>query len=593
MTSNPRISVVIATHNRRNSLLRTLQTLFNQDAAPEIYEIVVVADGSADGTAEALRELHPSCALRVLERPQGGISIARNDGIRAAKGEITLILDDDLLCAPDLIRRHLAAHGNGEPQVVIGAFPVSAESPRTLAAECYRQNARDWEARYARDSRLRWPYDAAVEPNTSIHKTVLEKFGGFDESIPYQREDSEIGMRLWLKGVPFRYLPTVVAHHVVTKRTRDVISRDAVLYGKHDLILARKLPEYRPFSVPARITQGSWSMRAARRLITALPFSPAPLISALLWPLEKLQAVNLFRRGGVKLLQYASSAVAIRSAAREAGSWKKLRQEFGLRLPVFMFHHIGETPRPWVPGLSISPADFERQIRWLARRGFKTIRSSDWLAWIRTGKPLPQKPILLTFDDAYADLARFALPVLLRYGFTGLVFVVTSHIGQSAQWGELANYPLLPLMGPEEIRHWFREGIEFGAHTRSHPDLTRLPSGSMDDEVAGSRKDLEDLLQVPIGAFAYPYGACNAQVRAEAGRAFDLSFTVDEGMNDIGSNLHALRRTMILPGDGGLTLWLKSRYGFNPAARLRTRLRRPFVKTFFGSAESSEAPHAT
>ncbi len=556
--TNPKISVVIATHNRRESLLRTLQTLFSQDLAPEIYEIVVVADGSTDGTAEALRKLPSPCALRVLEHPQGGISLARNEGIRAARGEIILILDDDLLCAPDLIRQHLAAHENAEPQVVIGAFPISPHSPRTLAAECYRQNARDWEARYARDSQLHWPHDAAVEPNTSIHKTILEKFGAFDESIPYQREDSEIGMRLWLKGAPFRYLPTAVAHHVVTKRTRDMISRDAVLYGKHDLLVARKFPEYRPFSAPARIAQGSWSMRITRRIFGALPFSPAGLISALLWPLEKLQRVNLFRRGGVKLLQYGSSAVAIRSAAREAGSWDKLRREFGLRLPVFMFHHIGDTPRPWVPGLSISPVDFERQIRWLARRGFKTIRSSDWLAWIRTGEPLPEKPILLTFDDAYADLARFALPVLLRYGFTGLVFVVTSHTGQSAQWGELAKYPFVKLMGPEEIRRWAREGIEFGAHSRSHHDLTRLPLGELKEEVTGSRKVLEDLLQIPIVAFAYPYGSCHVQVRAEAGRAFGLCFTVDEGMNNIGSNLHALRRTMILPGDRGWTLWSKS-----------------------------------
>jgi glycosyltransferase involved in cell wall biosynthesis len=76
MSSNPEISVVIATYNRREVLLRSLPTLFAQDLAPELYEVVVVVDGSTDRTAEALRELHPRCGWRVLERPNGGISPA-------------------------------------------------------------------------------------------------------------------------------------------------------------------------------------------------------------------------------------------------------------------------------------------------------------------------------------------------------------------------------------------------------------------------------------------------------------------------------------------------------------------------------------
>ncbi len=593
MGDKPQISVVIATHNRRDSLFRTLQTLFNQDVPPDVLEIIAVVDGSIDGTADALRKLRPPCALRVLERPRGGISAARNDGIWATSGDIILILDDDVLCEPDLIRQHIAAHKDSPPQVVVGAFPISSESPHTLVAEAFRDFGKQWSESFERNHSLRWPYDAAVEPNTSVHRAVFEKFGAFDESLPYQREDSEIGMRFWLKGVPFRCLPTAVAHHVVVKKTRDMLSRDAELFGKHDLRLARQYPEYRPFSVPARIAQGPWRMRAARRIIAALPFSPAPVISAALWPLERLQSVKRLQRVGVKLLQYGSSAVSIRSAAREAGSWQRLRQEFGKRLPVFMFHHIGEAPKPWVPGLSIPPAGFERQIRWLARRGFESIRPADWLAWLREGKPLPEKPILLTFDDAYADLAQFALPVLQRYGFTGVVFVVTGQIGQTGQWGMLADYPPMKLMDAGQIRHWARQGIEFGAHSRTHRDLARLPLQSVEQEISGSGKDLEELLQTRINSFAYPYGSYDAAAREVARRTFDLCFGVLEGMNDLGSNLHALCRTMILPVDSGLALWLKSRFGFNPAARFLARLRRPIIRTFFGSGETSEAPDAT
>ena len=234
------MSVVIPTYNRRQMLLRSLQTIFSQDLAPELYEVIVVVDGSTDGTAEALRELRPSCALRVLERPHGGLSPARNDGIWAARGEIILILDDDLLCEPDLLRQHLAAHQGAPPQVVQGSNPVSQESPKTLAADCYRfreetQKRAEGDASDPEFCWLLWP---TVEANSSIHRAVLRQWGAYDVSIPYAREGAEIGMRFWKKGVPFRYLPTAVAHHVIVKKTRDMVCRDAPLWGRNELRLA-------------------------------------------------------------------------------------------------------------------------------------------------------------------------------------------------------------------------------------------------------------------------------------------------------------------------------------------------------------------
>jgi peptidoglycan/xylan/chitin deacetylase (PgdA/CDA1 family)/GT2 family glycosyltransferase len=592
MSSNPEISAVIATYNRREILLRSLQTLFAQDLAPELYEVVVVVDGSTDGTAEALRELHPRCGWRVLERPNGGISPARNDGIRIARGQIILILDDDIFCEPDVLRQHIAAHQNGLPQIVFGPVMISPESHATLATDWHRETVDAWMASLAHGAPLQWPYHAAIDPNTSLHRTIFRDYGAFDESLPYQREDSEIGMRFWKRGVPFRFLPTAVTYHAVIKKTWDAIGRDAPLFGKNDLLLARKVPEYRPYSVPARIAEGPWWLRALRRLVATMPISPAPLFMALLLPFELMRGVGLFRRWGVKLFRYQSSALAIRSATGEAGSWSNLRREFGLRLPVFMYHHIGETPRGWVPGLSIPAVVFERQIRWLARRGYTSIRSTDWLEWIRTGKPLPDRPILLTFDDAFADVARYALPVLKRYGFTGLVFVVTGLIGQTNKWDEVAGYPSLAMMTAEQIRCWAQQGIEFGAHTRTHPDVTRLSSQRLEEEIAGSSKDLEELLQTHITSFAYPFGPFDVAAQEMAGRVYDLSFTTEEGMNSLGTNPHVQRRAWVLPADSRVTLWWRSRIGFDPVARLRLQVRRLIIRAFFGSAEDRNIPHA-
>jgi peptidoglycan/xylan/chitin deacetylase (PgdA/CDA1 family)/glycosyltransferase involved in cell wall biosynthesis len=596
MTSNPQISVVIATHNRRQILLRSLQTIFAQDIAPELYEIIVVVDGSTDGTPEALRELRPSCALHFLECSHGGVSSARNAGIRKAQGEIILILDDDILCEADLLRQHLAAHQEAPPQVVYGPCLVSPESPKTLATECLRQETEKWVEGYARDPQLRWPFWAAVEANSSIHRTILRQWGGYDVSIPYQREGAEIGMRFWRKGIPFRCLPNAVVHHLTVKKTGEMISRDAPLFGRNDLLLARKIPEYRPFSVPARMAEGPWAMRAMRRFVATLPFSPSGLFCGLLWPFEKLIRFEFFRRWGVKLLLYESSAVAFRSAARAAGSWNDLRREFGVRLPVFMYHHIGAPPAGCCEGLSITPEVFEQQIRWLARHGYKTIRIMDWVAWIREGKPLPEKPLLLTFDDAYAETAKYALPVLQRHRFSGVVFVVTGRIGKTNAWDEAVGYPSLRIMTAEEIRHWARQGMEFGAHTRTHADLTKVSPQELEDEIAGSSADLGELLQTRIPSFAYPYGLFNTAAQQAASRLFDLSFTTEEGINTLGTPPHGLLRVPVLPQDPPVKLGWRARFGFDPEERVLARYRpwlRPLIiKAFFGSAEENDHPPA-
>jgi peptidoglycan/xylan/chitin deacetylase (PgdA/CDA1 family) len=270
-----------------------------------------------------------------------------------------------------------------------------------------------------------------------------------------------------------------------------------------------------------------------------------------------------------------------------------------MRLPVFTYHHIGEHPPGCCEGLSISPAVFERQIRWLARHGYHTIRVTDWLAWMQEGKPLPKKPLLLTFDDAYADTAQHALPVLQRHGFSGAIFVVTRLIGKTNEWDEAVGYPPLRIMTAEEIRQWARQGMEFGAHTRTHPDLTQVSPEQLEDEIGGSSADLGELLQTRVLSFAYPYGFFNGAAQQAASRIFDLSFTTEEGINTLGTDPHGLFRVAVLPQDPLVKLGWRARFGFDPVERLRTRYRpwlrhsiieriRPLIiKTFFGSAEET------
>lgn len=238
-----------------------------------------------------------------------------------------------------------------------------------------------------------------------------------------------------------------------------------------------------------------------------------------------------------------------------------------MKLPVLLYHRVGPFRPSACPSLSISSDQFAVQMRWLARHGYVGIRAADWLAWRRQGTPLPPKPVLLTFDDAYADIVQHALPVLRHYGFSAVVFVITKKIGGATDWDGA------PLMTAEEIKDWHAQGIEFGGHSRTHPDLTTLTGPALEEEVIGCGKDLAQLLGVPATTFAYPYGWHNEIVRSCVRKAFNLAFSIEEGMNDSCTDRSLLRRTMIQPGDFLIDLTCRLRFGWSPMHRFRSHVR--------------------
>src|SRR5262245_25936128 len=99
---------------------------------------------------------------------------------------------------------------------------------------------------------------------------------------------------------------------------------------------------------------------------------------------------------------------------------------YGPRLPVLLYHDVGlTTPLTENPALTVHPNAFERHVRCLCRLGYTSISAAQWLAWLEQGTPLPDKPILLTFDDGYKNITKYALPVLERYNFSATIFIVT------------------------------------------------------------------------------------------------------------------------------------------------------------------------
>ena len=206
----PSVSIVIPTYNRRERLARVLRALDKQSAGPETFEVVIVDDGSTDGTAGWLTSLRPAYELRAISQANAGPARARNAGVEAARGELLLFLDDDVEPSQDLVSEHLRSHGEDANLVVIG--PLASLSH-------YRQPWVAWEqekleGQYAAMLRGDWEptFRQFWTGNASVRRAHVLAAGGFNPEF-LRAEDVELGMRLDRRGIKFRFNPDARALH--------------------------------------------------------------------------------------------------------------------------------------------------------------------------------------------------------------------------------------------------------------------------------------------------------------------------------------------------------------------------------------------
>jgi glycosyltransferase involved in cell wall biosynthesis/peptidoglycan/xylan/chitin deacetylase (PgdA/CDA1 family) len=560
-----RVSVIIPTFNRRAVLERTLPTVLDQTFPPDQYEVIVVVDGSTDGTLAALRSMISRVRLRVLEQNNRGQAAARNAGLLVAEGELVLFLDDDIFCAHTLVAEHVAAHISRD-YLVFGPVLVASQSPETLATKWVRSCTDNWLARMSREG-VGWPIDYNVDANCSVRRDVLLAIGGFDERFFRVRENIELGLRLWDAGVRFQFCKMAVTYQLYSKSTDELVLHDAPLYGENEVLLCRKHPQYRRHSAIANYARGPWLKRKIRNCCVHLTLSVDPILKMIEWTTRANPTL------GIRVLNMRQALSAYRSTVKAAGGRKQFEAEYAKILPVLLYHGVGPVEPGAYPELTIDPGKFEQQVSWLQRNGYRTIRTGDWLAWCLEGKSLPPKPVLLTFDDAYADLVDYAFPVLQAHGFTADVFVVTGQVGGHNSWDQKDGSPRLPCMSADQIRYWAGQGMEFGAHSRSHADLTTLSAAALEEEVTGSGRDLASILGTMPLSFAYPYGGYNETVRRCVAKTFQLAVTCDEGLNGLWTEPLLVHRTMVQPGDSLLDFALRVGFGYSLLERLRARVR--------------------
>lgn len=203
----------------------------------------------------------------------------------------------------------------------------------------------------------------------------------------------------------------------------------------------------------------------------------------------------------------------------------------GLKVLVLNYHKIDNKHH----SLSVRPADFEAQLKYLSDHGYHSISPDELCEGLAGKGALPEKPVLITFDDGYKDNYANAFPLLKKYGFKATIFVVTSFLGKYPQYFTW-----------EQAREMEDYGISIESHTVTHRSMTDLSDEELRMELVESKKKAEDELGHSVDYIAYPTGTYNlhiAEMVKEAG--YKAAFTIKYGNVDEASNIYALERVPV------------------------------------------------
>lgn len=226
-------------------------------------------------------------------------------------------------------------------------------------------------------------------------------------------------------------------------------------------------------------------------------------------------------------LFFLSLSLVGSSAITANGRKKASVYTFG-DVPVLNYHKVDNYDHP----LSVSPEQFDRQMAYLAQQGYHTISPDQLMAHLNYGRRLPDKPILITFDDGYLDNYVYAYPIMKKYGFTGIIFIITNLVGHDSRY---LNWP--------QIREMKNNGFLFGSHTLSHAALTKVSDEQLWRELIESRQQIKKHLGQYPKYFAYPTGAYNRKVEKMTKQAgYAAAFTIRYGQAGVNSDPYALER---------------------------------------------------
>lgn len=217
-------------------------------------------------------------------------------------------------------------------------------------------------------------------------------------------------------------------------------------------------------------------------------------------------------------------------------------------IPVLLYHAVSDAPSPEVARFAVPPRVFEEHMRHLADEGYTTLTVSQLLPALRAGAaerpaPLPERPVVVTFDDGFRDFLTTALPIMASHGVASTLYATTGFMGSGGPGTNASGDEMLSWRDLAEVA---AASVEVGAHTHSHPMLDTLPRAAAREEIIRCKGLIEQHLAAPVTSFAYPHGYSSAWVRRvvrEAG--YRSACAVRNAMSHTGDDPFAIARLML------------------------------------------------
>ena len=233
------------------------------------------------------------------------------------------------------------------------------------------------------------------------------------------------------------------------------------------------------------------------------------------------------------------------ASARPAGLLREVA------IPILMYHQVLPAAPASFRKYTVTAKAFQAQMRWLAVAGYTTIGLDDLLANRRTGKALPRKPVVITFDDGFQGCWDYAVPVLQAHGFTATFYLVAGLMGDSSRWLAREGAIEFPLMNWSTARALHAAGFTCAAHTVTHPRLADVSHTECREELERSRAILEHELGCVVDHLAYPFGSLRAETKTLAAElGYRSAVSVKVGLSQPRDDVLALHRVPISGEEG-------------------------------------------
>jgi peptidoglycan/xylan/chitin deacetylase (PgdA/CDA1 family) len=220
--------------------------------------------------------------------------------------------------------------------------------------------------------------------------------------------------------------------------------------------------------------------------------------------------------------------------------------------------------------ISTDQATFRRHIDWIVARGVRVVTPAEL-----TRLPADEEALALTFDDGFQNFATAAWPLLRAHGLSATLFVATEWVGRTNGWGRLpgVDVPELPLLTWDGLGRMAEDGLNLGAHSRTHPDLRQVDGTRLADEVVGSAELIRERTGAQPHTFAYPYGEHDGRVLGVVRTAYEAACTTELRVFGDAEDAHRLPRldAFYLRRAGRMETW--GTRSFKRYIALRNRMR--------------------